>query len=1023
MCAKVTTKSLDAPYAGSAAARARLSFARTVGELRETIPALRDDRDTPEEMSASPEANAVLTKAELQHVLSRPSEFGFQEMIWYAVNAPQPLIDTIPEYTLAGRLGSTATHLDGIVQEWLTAAGRPVLLQKASAVAGELNSLRRETSHRLVLSSGSSRRWINQGSGAADRQRENVRWLMFGALDAEETATTRLDDLLQRRHLERELAGARAAAQAEGSSLQASTRSTLEGAESAYKHAPAPLLVSALPVDCTLRELARFRLEHANAPAQAETAAAAAQAAALEAASTAEAAAAADSRASAVNRSCRSKASSSDTPGTQRADRSQGREAAQAEAEAQQSRQAASDAAERARIAQDDHAATERRRQEEKEAVLAERARQATGMAALAARKAAEEAMARTRARAAERRSVGEIFAALLPEGTRPVSASGVLVPEYLLKSKFCESYEACNVSQKRRLLASAAALIHAVLLQLAPDPLLTAQRVVERRVSNAAHPDPLRLRLSEVAVAPPKGKRLLELIASSAMAQSLIQSYNAAVARKAKMAEKAQILSPLTATYSLRMFNECFNLNLNRYSWRYARWHAHIWLAAQTPMASQTQRWRLKGSGEFGTLPHALISDALDYLTSASNLQHVAFGVRRVSTGSGWVEFSSTQRTECAEALWRAYVQSRTSTVEPPPEQQQQQSPPPPPPPSPPPPPPPPPQSRSTHLSRSHFLELANMVAGSTQRSYGALDTFAEQNGRQQFQALRGHCEEVRTLVGQLLQASLLPPGSQSKRDRAAASAAVVSHADQLAAKLDIVERHIKRGLAKHVPSCGDAEPLITEATCPEHCRACAFGTASGDRSRSAPCTRKHTRRCVECATAHSLEPDFQLLMKRAATLLEAFEADALGGAGGDDGGGGNGGGAGGGGGGAAGGGDGGGDAAGSAAASTSGAGSSDSAGGAGAADAGGSSSREREARVSFKELRLAIARALQRVKAYHTHERRAAHEAEVLEKLLRDLDDTGCILIADWKQKFLSASFREAMSDYFGKAGMHCI
>ena len=162
---------------------------------------------------------------------------------------------------------------------------------------------------------------------------------------------------------------------------------------------------------------------------------------------------------------------------------------------------------------------------------------------------------------------------------------------------------------------------------------------------------------------------------------------------------------------------------------------------------------------------------------------------------------------------------------------------------------------------------------------------------------------------------------------------------------------------------------------------------------------------------------------MKRAATLLEAFEADALGGAGDDDGGGGNGGGAGGGGGGAAGGGDGGGDAAGSAAASTSGAGSSDSAGGAGAADAGGSSSREREARVSFKELRLAIARALQRVKAYHTHERRAAHEAEVLEKLLRDLDDTGCILIADWKQKFLSASFREAMSDYFGKAGMHCI
>ena len=69
---------------------------------------------------------------------------------------------------------------------------------------------------------------------------------------------------------------------------------------------------------------------------------------------------------------------------------------------------------------------------------------------------------------------------------------------------------------------------------------------------------------------------------------------------------------------------------------------------------------------------------------------------------------------------------------------------------------------------------------------------------------------------------------------------------------------------------------------------------------------------------------------------------------------------------------------------------------------------------------MQVAIQRALQKLSAHVAHERRAAHEAKVLEKLLRELDETGCIVVADWKQKFLAAGFREAMSDYFGKAGM---
>ena len=46
----------------------------------------------------------------------------------------------------------------------------------------------------------------------------------------------------------------------------------------------------------------------------------------------------------------------------------------------------------------------------------------------------------------------------------------------------------------------------------------------------------------------------------------------------------------------------------------------------------------------------------------------------------------------------------------------------------------------------------MAGIVAGSTQKSYGALDTFAEQNGRRQIALLHRLCDEVSELMPQLL-------------------------------------------------------------------------------------------------------------------------------------------------------------------------------------------------------------------------------------------------------------------------------
>ena len=267
------------------------------------------------------------------------------------------------------------------------------------------------------------------------------------------------------------------------------------------------------------------------------------------------------------------------------------------------------------------------------------------------------------------------------------------------------------------------------------------------------------------------------------------------------------------------------------------------------------------------------------------------------------------------------------------------------------------------------------------------------------------------------------LPTGVREELTRKGTG--VSRHAAALKKQLETVENHIKRGVARHVPSCGDAEPGEEVVTCPEHCLQCAFGTASGDPSCCLPCTRVHTLRCAECAAAHSLERDFDVLLKCTSEVVAAASGAVAGAAG------------------AAGAGaaaeaeaaaveaEAEKEAAAAAAAGAGGAVGAEGAGGsagvpaaaagaAGAGVGGGADGAAVDVRMNFKELRVAIARALKKVKAYHAHERRAAHEAKVMEKLLRELDETGCIVVADWKQKFLSAAFREAMSDYFGKAGM---
>ncbi len=197
--------------------------------------------------------------------------------------------------------------------------------------------------------------------------------------------------------------------------------------------------------------------------------------------------------------------------------------------EAQQARKAAEQDEQR-RAAEQQRAAEE---------ALQEAALRASAMAAAAAKQEAEAAAERAAEQARQRKTVGEIFAALLPDGATPTDASGEPVSERMLSRKFLVGYAASDSETRRRLLSAAAALVHTVLLQLAPEPLETAEQLT-REMRGVATPDPLRLTLAKARTDKPPRRRLLQLLSQSGLAQSLIESYVAAVERKEKMAVRS---------------------------------------------------------------------------------------------------------------------------------------------------------------------------------------------------------------------------------------------------------------------------------------------------------------------------------------------------------------------------------------------------------------------------------------------------------------------------------------------------
>ena len=362
----------------------------------------------------------------------------------------------------------------------------------------------------------------------------------------------------------------------------------------------ASLLVAPLAASETLQRLVAWRqaLPGANAAAaeQAATAQEAAAAAAEEATEAEKAAGVALERKAAllaqarehlrpVLRKQRTQAGvvPATPPTLPREERQTQRELGQAEGQAEALARAAEAAKTKAAVAEADRAAAEQRQRHAHEAEQARQAREATAAAAELARQAREAAAEA----ASQRCSVGQIFSALqgLGPGER-AKVGGKSVPDDLLIRTFTSGVDdpTCTDVQRRRLLAAAALLVHAVLELLAPAPLATAVALGKPPKSQAVH-DPMRVALA--ARSEPTKAQRLKLLGESGVVQSLVHSYMAAVEREARTAEQ-----PVERATAPRLYSRWQGPQLPPSPGRRAHW-----LSAHAQLALATLRWSWRRS------------------------------------------------------------------------------------------------------------------------------------------------------------------------------------------------------------------------------------------------------------------------------------------------------------------------------------------------------------------------------------------------------------------------------------------
>ena len=210
---------------------------------------------------------------------------------------------------------------------------------------------------------------------------------------------------------------------------------------------------------------------------------------------------------------------------------------------------------------------------------------------------------------------------------------------------------------------------------------------------------DAMASRLRPVTIDRLTSKQKSQVVAESKLSTALVTSFADARKREAPNPQLAQILSPLAAQYSLRVFNEAFELKLEgapvkRHLWSLARTHLALWHAAQSAEpGGGHQRIRFSWETLQGCLRH--IGEHLQVLAHGDRSLVLEDTNERLWVGRALLKSKP-------EDMYRDYVKG------------------------------------GGKAGRSVYLFACDQASCGSLKQLGALDVTAEIHGRQQFELLQ---------------------------------------------------------------------------------------------------------------------------------------------------------------------------------------------------------------------------------------------------------------------------------------------
>ena len=91
-------------------------FARKMSEAGAAAGSSGERSTTTDELPRATTHSRSLSSRDLLYILSNPEAFGLTPMVWYAINAPDAMVERHAVHTLAGRLGLSAETLEELAK-------------------------------------------------------------------------------------------------------------------------------------------------------------------------------------------------------------------------------------------------------------------------------------------------------------------------------------------------------------------------------------------------------------------------------------------------------------------------------------------------------------------------------------------------------------------------------------------------------------------------------------------------------------------------------------------------------------------------------------------------------------------------------------------------------------------------------------------------------------------------------------------------------------------------------------------